>query len=123
MCCLVCVVPETTDFPVVCLLKDSVKIRMHLLCVDSRVHSALKFTSIMYVIVCITLKEQLDMGQNPCSFGTHQDAIAGYVQQKSCRIWNVGGYRRGNPLLHAGISMTKISKTLQLSGGFKWGHN
>ena len=63
------------------------------------------------------------MGQNPCTFGTHQDAIAGYVQQKSCRVWNVGGYRRGNPLLHAGISMTKISKTLQLSGGFKEGHN
>ena len=63
------------------------------------------------------------MGQNPRTFGTHQDAIAGYVQQKSCRIWDVGGYRRGNPLLRAGITMIEIGKTLQLVGGFKGGHN
>ena len=63
------------------------------------------------------------MGQNPRTFGTHQDAIAGYVQQKSCRIWDFGGYRRGNPLLHAHIAMIEIGTMLQLVGGFKGGHN
>ena len=73
--------------------------------------------------ICITFQEKLTVGQNPRTFGRHQDAIAGYVQQKSCRIWDVGGYRRGNPLLRAGIAMIEIGKTLQLVGGFKGGHN
>ena len=110
------------------LLIDSVKIRTCTFCALIPGYighwNKICFTHLhLSCTVCITLKEKLDMEQNPCTFGTHQDAIAGDVQQKSCRIWNVGGYRPGSPLLHAGISMTKISKTLQLAGGFKGGYN